>query len=124
MHTRRPRRLRLSKELTLDRFAATMPGVDVRMIKDDLKRHELLRRTHYRSRWRVRKSTAKQLFEEKVWDRTGKMDIFPNEAGKAKLWELYEAGELTMKSGHVSPAGHTGRPASANPPPDRGLFDR
>ncbi len=122
MQTRRPRRLRLSTELTLDRFAATMTGVDVRMIKEDLKRHELLRRTHYRTRWRVRQSTAKKLFEEKVWDRTGKMDIFPTEAGKAKLWELYQAGELTMKSGHYSPAGHTGRPASANPP-DRGFLD-
>ena len=122
MHTRRPRRLRLSTELTLDRFAATMPGVDVRMIKEDLKRHELLRRSHYRSRWRVRQSTAKLMFQEKIWDRTGKMDIFPTEAGKSKLWELYYVGELTMKSGHFSTAGHTGRPASAAPP-DRGLFD-
>ena len=123
MHTRRPRRLRLSTELTLDRFAATMPGVDVRMIKEDLKRHELLRRTHYRSRWRVRQSQAKLLFEEKVWDRTGKMDIFPTEAGRTKLWELYDAGELTMKSGHFSPAGHTGRPLSADQTP-RGFLNR
>lgn len=106
MHTRRPRRLRRSTELTLDRFAATMPGVDVRKIKDDLGRLGLLRRTHYRTRWRVRQATAKLLFEERVWDGTGKMDIFPTEAGKAKLWELYETGELTMKSGHFSP----GRP--------------
>ena len=116
MHTRRPRRLRRSTELTLDRFAATMPGVDVRTIKEDLGRHKLLRRTHYRRRWRVRQETAKHLFQERVWDRTGKMDIFPTEAGKAKLWELYEAGELTMKSGHFSPAGHTGRPSSVDAP--------
>ncbi len=122
MQTRRPRRLRLSTELTLDRFAATMPGVDVRTIKEDLKRHNLLWRTSVRTRWKVRQSTAKKLFEERVWDRTGKMDIFPTEAGKAKLWELYETGELTMKSGHFSPAGHTGSPASANQP-DRGLLD-
>lgn len=122
MQTRRPRRLRLSTELTLDRFAATMPGVDVRKVKEDLRRHDLLRRNHYRARYRVRQSTAKTLFEEKVWDRTGKMDIFPTEAGKAKLWELYEAGELTMKSGFFSPAGHTGQPASANPP-DRGFLN-
>lgn len=123
MHTRRPRRLRLSTELTLDRFAATMPGVDVRKVKEDLRRHDLLRRNHYRARYRVRQSTAKKLFEEKVWDRTGKMDIFPTEAGKAKLWELYEAGELTMKSGHFSPAGHTGRPASSDQP-QRGFLNR
>jgi hypothetical protein len=122
MQTRRPRRLRLSTELTLDRFAATMPGVDVRTIKEDLGRHDLLRRTHYRTRWRVRQSTAKQLFEEKPADRTGKMDIFPTEAGRAKLWELYEAGELTMKSGHISPAGHTGRPSSADKP-QRGFLN-
>lgn len=112
MHTRRPRRIRLSAELTLDRFAATMPGVDARMIKEDLKRHDLLRRNHYRSRWRVWQSTAKKLFDEKLWDRTGTMDIFPT-----------EAGELTMKSGHFSPAGHTGRPASADQP-ERGFLNR
>ena len=117
MHTRRPRRLRRSTELTLDRFAATMPGVDVRKIKHDLGRLDLLRRTHYRTRWRVRQATAKLLFEEREWDGTGKMDIFPTEAGMAKLWELYEAGELTMKSGHFSPAGHTGSPLSASEPP-------
>lgn len=123
MHTRRPRRLRRSKEVTLAQFVATIPGVDVRAVKADLGRVNLLRRTHYRTRWRVRQATAKLLFEERVWDHTGKMDIFPTEAGKAKLWELYEAGELTMKLGHFSPAGHTGRPRSADTP-QRGLFNR
>ncbi len=99
-----------------------MPGVDVRAIKTDLGRLNLLRRSHYRTRWRVRQATAKLLFEERVWDGTGKMDIFPTEAGKAKLWELYEAGELTMKSGHFSPAGHTGRPRSADTP-QRGFLN-
>ena len=123
MHARRPRRLRRSTELTLERFAATMPGVDVRKIKHDLGRLELLRRTHYRTRWRVRQSTAKLLFEEREWDGTGKLDIFPTEVGRAKLWALYDAGELTMKSGHFSPAGHTGRPLSADQTP-RGFLNR
>jgi hypothetical protein len=101
---------------------ATLPGVDVRAIKGDLGRANLLRRSDVRGRWKVRQSTAKLLFKEKVWDRSGKMDIFPTEAGKAKLRELYEAGELTMKAGRFSPAGHTGRPVSANPP-DCGLRD-
>lgn len=123
MHTRRPRRLRRSTEVTLVQFMATLPGVDARKIKADLERANLLRRTSVRARWKVRQSTAKLLFLEKVWDGTGKMEIFPTEAGKAKVRELYEAGELTMKSGHVSPAGHTGRPASADQP-QRGFLNR
>ena len=87
-------------QLPLERFAATLPGVNVRSIKLDLARLNLLRRTNVRNRWRVRQSTAKGLFEERVWDRTGKMDIFPTEAGRAKLLELYEAGELTLKAGY------------------------
>lgn len=97
----RPRKPRPA--LPVHRFAVTLPGVDIRVIKHDLAKANLLRRSKVQERWRVRKATAKHLFEERVWDRTGKLDIFPTEAGKAKLLEMYAAGQLTMKVGH-SPA--------------------
>lgn len=93
-----------------------MPGVCARSIKMDLGRLNLLRRTDVRKRWQVRQATAKGLFVEKVSDRTHKMDIFPTEAGVAKLWELYEAGERTMKLGHLSPAGNIGSRSEPDKP--------
>lgn len=120
MPKRRPRKSRLSTDLTVDRLAATMPGVSSRSIKMDLGRLNLLRRTDPRKKWQVRQSTAKGLFEERVSDRTKKMDIFPTEAGVAKLWELYEAGELTLKSGHLPPNQNATPPVEADlaEPPD------
>lgn len=103
----RPRKPSPPPPLPLHRFASTLPGVNVSAIKQDLARHHMLRRTGVQNRWRVRQSTAKQLFEERVWERTGKMDIFPTEAGKAKLRELYEAGELTLKAGFEMPSQST-----------------
>ncbi|GEM_PF-2458316 len=94
-----------SEPLPLQRFAATLPGVSLSKIKLDLGRLNFLRRTSVRTAWKVRKSTAKHLFEERVWARTGKIEIFPTEAGKAKLRELYEAGELTLRYGRKLPEG-------------------
>ncbi|WEK04133.1 MAG: hypothetical protein P0Y65_18420 [Candidatus Devosia phytovorans] len=83
----------------LHRFAVTLPGVNLSKVKSDLERLLLLRRTGVRRPWKVRKANAKHLFEERVWDRTGKSDIFPTDEGKAKMRELYEAGELTLRAG-------------------------
>jgi hypothetical protein len=99
----RPRKPFQKPEVPVERFVRTLLGVNARSIKMDLERHNLLRRTKNTMRWRVRKSTAKRFFEERIWDHTGKMDIFPTEAGKAKLRELYEAGELTLKAGYQAP---------------------
>lgn len=90
---------RAAPPLPLQRFAATLPGVNLSKVKADLARHNFLRRTDVRKPWRARKATAKHLFEERVWDRTGQTEIFPTEEGKAKLRELYEAGELTLRAG-------------------------
>lgn len=95
----RPTKPQPKAPLPLHRFAATLSGVNVVTIKQDLARLNFLRRTHVAKRWQVRQSTAKLLFEERMWERTGKMDIFPTEAGKAKLRELHQAGELTLKAG-------------------------
>lgn len=81
------------------RYAATLPGVKLTTVKADLWRLNLLRRNDVRKRFRVRKSTARHLFEERVWERTGKTEIFPTEAGEALLRELYEKGKLTLKAG-------------------------
>lgn len=101
----RPKKPRALPPLPIHRFAVTLPGVDIRAIKQDLARFNLLRRNKVQERWRVRKATAKHLFEERIWDQTGKMDIFPTDAGKAKLRAMYEAGELTMKAGCEPVAG-------------------
>lgn len=95
----KPKKPRNKPPVPLHRFAATLPGVNLSQVKSDLARLLLLRRTSVRRPWKVRKATAKHLFEERVWDRTGKSDIFPTDEGKAKMRELYEAGELTLRAG-------------------------
>ncbi|PSJ53130.1 Rha family transcriptional regulator [Pseudaminobacter soli (ex Li et al. 2025)] len=81
---------------SLNRFVRTLPGANTMKVKADLCGHDYL----YKSgdTYRVR-GGFQHLFTERLNKAFGSVDIFPTAAGRARLIEMYEAGELTMKKG-------------------------
>ncbi len=86
------------KRVSVSAFCRTMPGVNLMKVKESLKKLGYLHRLGSYGNYRVY-SKFHRYFEERLnAEREGSWELYPTEAGKALLAQLYKDGKLQMKN--------------------------
>lgn len=86
------------KRVSVSAFCRTMPGVNLMKVKESLKKLGYLYRLGSYGNYRVY-SKFHRYFEERLnAEREGSWELYPTEAGKSLLAQLYKDGKLQMKN--------------------------
>ena len=86
------------KRVSVSAFCRTMPGVNLMKVKESLKKLGYLYRLGSYGNYRVY-SKFQHYFEERLnAEREGSWELYPTDAGKTLLTQLYKDGKLQMKN--------------------------
>ena len=86
------------KRVSVSALCRTMPGVNLMKVKESLKKLGYLYRVGSYGNYRVY-AKFHRYFEERLnAEREGSWELYPTEAGKAILAQLYKDGKLQMKN--------------------------
>ena len=86
------------KRVSVSALCRTMPGVNLMKVKESLKKLGYLYRVGSYGNYRVY-AKFHRYFEERLnAEREGSWELYPTEAGKALLAQLYKDGKLQMKN--------------------------
>lgn len=86
------------KRISVSAFCRTMQGVNLMKVKESLKKLGYLYRMSSYGNYRVYAKFHRYFEERLSAEREGSWELYPTEAGKALLAQLYKDGKLQMKS--------------------------
>ena len=85
------------KRISVSAFCRTLSGVNIMKVKESLKNLGYLYRTGGRGNYRAY-ATFHRYFDERLnAEGAGNLELYPTEAGKVLLAQLYNEGKLVMK---------------------------